>query len=466
MGGLKSRLPAAAGALLLFSSAAIAQEATPPAASPPPGAATTPTPPAATQPTTTPSATTTPGATAPAPSGTQLPPVQVIQKQEQTPQTAPKKAAAKKTPPAPPPAAPAAPTAPVTPQVAGTGGIDDGTVLMSPLEGSAVPIGKFPGAVGRSSASDIERSGTDFVPNVIQQTVPGAILEDAQGNNFQQNLQFRGFDSSPVNGVPQGLAVYQNGVRINESFGDIVNWDFLPDTAIEGITIVGANPVFGLNALGGAVTVLMRDGFNFQGTEIDVRAGSFGRVQGELASGQRSGTWGAFLSLEGIRDNGWRQFSPATIRRGYADLGAKDDTTEVHLNFTGADNFVGATVAAPVQLLNLNWSNSFTNPQTTDNKLSMVSLNGQVKATPTLTFSGVTYYRWFQQKHIDANLLDATSCANPFDPLAPNVVCSAESTPAEAFVGPDDRTQVFDPDAAYGTLDHTSQNANSWGLSG
>ena len=124
--------------------------------------------------------------------------------------------------------------------------------------------------------------------------------------------------------------------------------------------------MFGLNALGGAVTVLMRDGFNFQGTEIDVRGGSFGRYQGELATRQRSGTWGAFLSLEGIQDDGWREFSPATIRRGYADIGAKDDTTEVHLNFSAADNFVGATTAAPVQLLDLNWRNSFTSPQITD----------------------------------------------------------------------------------------------------
>jgi hypothetical protein len=99
--------------------------------------------------------------------------------------------------------------------------------------------------------------------------------------------------------------------------------------------------------------------------EIDVRGGSFGRVQGELATGQHSGTWATFFSVEGIRDDGWRQFSPATIRRGYADVGAKDDKTEVHLNFSAADNFVGATTAAPVQLLDLNWSNSFTSPQVT-----------------------------------------------------------------------------------------------------
>ena len=62
-------------------------------------------------------------------------------------------------------------------------------------------------------------------------------------------------------------------------------------------------------------------------------AARLGVYQGELATGQQSGTWATFFSVEGIRDDGWRQFSPATIRRGYADIGAKDDKTEVHLNF-------------------------------------------------------------------------------------------------------------------------------------
>ena len=90
--------------------------------------------------------------------------------------------------------------------------------------------------------------------------MPSALISDAQGNVYQRDLQYRGFEASPVNGAAQGIAVYQNGVRINESFGDIVNWDFLPDNAIEGITIVGANPVFGLNAIGGAA-YLLKSGF-------------------------------------------------------------------------------------------------------------------------------------------------------------------------------------------------------------
>ena len=57
----------------------------------------------------------------------------------------------------------------------------------------------------------------------------------------------------PRHGVAQGLAVYQNGVRIN-SLRRHRQLGLPADNAIEGITIIGANPVYGLNALGGAVT--------------------------------------------------------------------------------------------------------------------------------------------------------------------------------------------------------------------
>ena len=320
--------------------------------------------------------------------------------------------------------------------------------------------------------------------------MPGAIISDAQGNIYQRNLQYRGFEASPVNGVAQGLAVYQNGVRINESFGDIVNWDFLPDNAIEEITIIGANPVYGLNALGGAVTILMRDGFNFQGVESDTRFGSFGHKEEQLTLGARSGIWAAFFAGQVIDDDGFRDFSEADIRRVYADLGVKNAGVELHLNFTGADNRVGVTAAAPVQLLDLDWNRTFTSPQITDNRMSMVSLNGSVKATPTLTFSGVGYYRWFQQEHVDGNVADdpqrcgrtvsanagISGTANPpggqnnralcfGDDDAENVVRdqNGKAILVPGVGGVVGNTVLGVPITTLGTLDRTSQNANSFG---
>jgi iron complex outermembrane recepter protein len=384
------------------------------------------------------------------PSAAELPPVEVIQQDAQ--QTVVDTTPPPVTPT--PVAAPGPQGPPVEPIVPGTGGIDSGTVMMSPI-GGAIPITKYPGAVGRGSASDIERTGDTYLPEVLQQTVPGVILEDAQGNVFQRNLQFRGFDSSPVNGVPQGLAVYQNGVRINESFGDTVNWDFLPDNAIDGMTIIGANPVFGLNAIGGAVTIFMRDGFNYQGAELDVRGGSFGRYQGALTVGANSGGWGGFMALEGIHDSGYRDFSPSRIRRMYTDIGAKGDNTEFHINFTGAANYVGVTAAAPVQLLDLGWNRTFTSPQTTKNEMAMISGNGAIKASPTTTISGNLYYRWFKQKHVDGNIVEAEDCAG--------LVCIEEDGVLEEAEDLNGNNLAFDSALSYGSIDRTAQEADSWG---
>jgi iron complex outermembrane recepter protein len=158
----------------------------------------------------------TPPPAAPTPAqGNQLPPVEVIQKQTQpAPKTIQQQAPPKKkiVQPAPqpspaPPAQPAAATAP------GTGGIDTGTVQMSPVQGSSIPISKYPGAVGRGSASDIDRAKLPSAPELLQQTVPSALISDAQGNICQRDLQYRSFEASPVNAAAQGIAVYQNGVR-------------------------------------------------------------------------------------------------------------------------------------------------------------------------------------------------------------------------------------------------------------
>ena len=103
----------------------------------------------------------------------------------------------------------------------------------------------------------------------------------------------------------------------NEAFGDVVNWDFLPSVAISDIAVVANNPAFGLNAIGGAISISMKDGFGFQGVATDVRGGSFGRIQGSVQAGEKSGNYAAYIAVEDIHDDGWRDFSPSDIRRMY-----------------------------------------------------------------------------------------------------------------------------------------------------
>ena len=427
--------------------------------------------------TTSPPATTPPATATPPPAAGQtttpeapsakLPEVQVIQEQPK-PKPKPVKQAAKPKPkaapavtaqPAPPPPAEAA-AAPEAPSYAVP--VEANMVKMSPI-GSEIPLQKVPNSVSQLNAADIARDDTVMVQEALTTRVPGIVVGDFQGNQFQTNVQYRGFEASPVNGVAQGLAVYQNGVRINEAFGDTVNWDFLPTNAINNITVMTGNPVFGLNAIGGSISIDMKNGFNFHGADVDTEFGSFGRKQVSTEAGMQSGGMAIYGSFEAINDDGFRDFSDAEIRRGYADVGIRNENSEFHFNFTGADNKVGVTSAAPEALLDINRELTFTSPQTTENTLQMYSVNGTVRATDDITLSGVTYYRHFTQKHVDGNLFDdAQDCSAATPPLTAGTLCSGNDQALGN--GSPILLNQFDPDTVFGSLDRTTQDADSEGI--
>ena len=165
--------------------------------------------------------------------------------------------------------------------------------LTTPLSGTGVDIAKVPAAITTVPARAIEREKSPSVVKSLEQQTPGVALQNVTGNDLQPDVLFRGFDASPIDGTPQGLAVYQDGMRVNEAFGDTVHWDFIPPVAVNSMEVISNNPAFGLNALGGAVAVQMKNGFNFQGATLDVLGGSFGRGQASLDWGKQIGPWAA-----------------------------------------------------------------------------------------------------------------------------------------------------------------------------
>ena len=340
--------------------------------------------------------------------------------------------------------------------------VGGGFVKMSPVTGSELAIGKVPGAVSTITAADIARSDAVTVQEALQTGVAGVIVSDLQGNVFQTDLQYRGFTTSPVNGAPQGLAVYQNGVRINEAFGDTVNWDFLPTAAINTATVISNNPVFGLNAIGGAVSIDMKDGFTFQGVETDARVGSFSRRMRSLQAGAQSGPVAAYIALEGIHDDGYRDRGTSDIRRMYADLGARGDGKEFHLNFTGADNFVGVAAASPIELLDQGWSRVFTTPQTTRNIMDMVSANGTVAVSDAVKLSGVAYYRYFNQQHVDGNISSAEDCGG-LGVGSPGFLCLENVDGSTTPLVDQNGKAIPTPAGIVGQIDRISIGANSYG---
>ena len=151
-------------------------------------------------------------------------------------------------------------------------------IATSPLAGAGVDRDKVPALAQGVRADDIARTGSSSVIDSLSRSVPGIALSDVQGNGFSQDLFYRGFNASSLQGRNQGLAIYQNGVRLNEAFGDTVNWDFIPPQAIQRMDVWTNNPLFGLNALGGAINMQMKSGFDWQGFETQVMGGSNGRI--------------------------------------------------------------------------------------------------------------------------------------------------------------------------------------------
>ena len=283
-------------------------------------------------------------------------------------------------------------------------------VATTPLNGGQINVSQSPFAVWQTSAQNIQTFNDTTLPDALARSAPGVTVGNVSGNEFEPDLSYRGFDATAVTGTPQGLAVYQNGTRINEAFGDVVNWDLIPANAIDKTTIVAANPIFGLNALGGAVTVTMKNGFTWQGFEADFEGGSFYRAQEQIQFGKQVGAWSVYMAANQINDGGWRVAEASQLTNFYGDVGYKANGFESHLQLTAGNTQFGVTAYTPIQQLQTNWGSVYTIPQTTDNQMAMLQWTGAYAYSPTLNFQAGAYFRQFNQQHVDGNGTDVTPC--------------------------------------------------------
>ena len=329
----------------------------------------------------------------------------------------------------------------------------------TPLSGSGIDVDRVPAEVSTVDANQIQQIHSPNVANAIDQFVPSASTSAPSGNQFQPDVDIRGFIASPVAGTPQGVAVYQNGFRFNEAFGDNVNWDLMPIAAVRSIDVVSNNPAFGLNALGGAISVQMKNGFTAPGGSLDVMGGSYGRAQSSLQWGKQVDNVAVYGALEGVRDEGFRDYGASLIRRFYGDVGVRGDGSEFHLSVGGADNTFGSSAAAPMQLLDQSWSSVYTTPQTFVNQMGVVQATGTVQATPTWSIDGSAYVRMFSQRTVDGNSTNAQPCTDP------TLLCFGDAvTPANGVNGVQ-LTNSFPSTATLGEIDRTSTRTTTLGLS-
>jgi iron complex outermembrane recepter protein len=333
---------------------------------------------------------------------------------------------------------------------------------------------KVPGRLQSLDAEQINAGHGATVLDSLSSRIAGANISDPQGNAISEDLRIHGFEASPLLGRAQGLAVYQNGVRLNEAFGDTVNWDAIPQTAIAGLDVWDNNPVFGLNALGGAVNVMMKNGFTWQGQEVSLQGGSYGHGMATFQQGMQDGGFGFYTAIEGVTDGGWRLRSGSSLGRLYADAGWRFGTSEIHIIASGAQSGLGVVGPTPIELAARDSAAVYTYPQTTQNRLSSLAINGKTKLDENWQIDMSVYVRSLRQRHVDGNDGNVEGCSGESsfggdlclqNDAFPTPAGGNTLTARNQFVIMDPAGHVFpfDASAFYGTIDRTFTDSTTQG---
>lgn len=269
-------------------------------------------------------------------------------------------------------------------------------ISTSPLPGVGQAINKVPSTVQTVKAKDIENSQSLDLTEYMNRNLAGVNINENQGNPLQPDVNYRGFTASPLLGTPQGLSVYMDGVRMNQPFGDVVSWDLIPRNAISSMQLYsGSNPVFGLNTLGGAVSVQTKDGRNNQGGSVQLTAGSFGRKIGEFEYGgvSKDNSVDYFVAGTWFNEEGYRDHSPSDNKQLFTKLGWQGEATSLKLTYAYAESDLNGNGMAPSSMVAANRDKVYSWPDNTDTKSHFANLNWDHLFNEDLIASGNVYYR-------------------------------------------------------------------------
>lgn len=122
-------------------------------------------------------------------------------------------------------------------------------------------------------------------------------------------------------------------------FGDVINWDMVPEFALQSLTVLaGANPSSGLNTLGGAIVLETVDGRSVEGLHAEVGFGSHSRKRADVGLGQRH-AYGWHSDVDGtvFDENGGRDQPPTGHHQAHGIL----RMGERNLNITPGTRMAG-----------------------------------------------------------------------------------------------------------------------------
>jgi iron complex outermembrane recepter protein len=282
---------------------------------------------------------------------------------------------------------------------------------VSPLPGSNLSANKIPANVQVVDKDQLSNAKTTSLSEYMNRYLGSVSVNEAQNNPLQPDIYYRGFVASHLLGLPQGLSTYVNGVRFNEPFGDSVNWDLVPQNAIDTMALhPGSNPVYGLNTLGGAIAVRTKTGFSAPRHQFEAYGGSWDRHSEELTSGWNNGEFGYFIDLHHFDENGWRAFSPSKADQVFGTLSWRGDRGSLDLTLAATDNQLRGNGAIPVQLQAINRKAVFTHPDISTNRLFFSELEGSYSLTDDIELSGNAYFRQNRIKTFNGDDSDFDEC--------------------------------------------------------
>ena len=280
----------------------------------------------------------------------------------------------------------------------------------TPLAGVGLPIEQIPSNVQVVKGKELQQQNSLSIADFMNNNLLGVSVNETQNNPYQPDILFRGFTASPLLGTPQGLSVFQDGVRVNEPFGDAVNWDLIPVNAIAGMNLMpGSNPVFGLNTLGGALSVQTKNGRTHQGGGIETSFGSWSRktVAAEFGGVSTDNSIDYFLAGNYFDEDGWRDHSPTEVKQIFGKLGWQNEASRLELSYTGADNdMIGNGLIQKELMEDFGRETINTKPDQTKNTLSFLNLNGSHWLNDDVQLSANTYYRKSKRKTLNGDVND------------------------------------------------------------
>lgn len=277
----------------------------------------------------------------------------------------------------------------------------------TPLPGVEVSMDWLPAPVQVVTTQEIEGAQALDLSNYLIRRINGVYANEVQNNPFQPDINYRGYTASPLLGTPQGMSVYMDGVRLNQPFGEVVSWDLIPRIALaSGALMPGSNPLFGLNTLGGALSLQTKDGRTAPGTTIQAFGGASARRAVEIEHGGRNAadTLNYYVAGSLFSEDGWRDDSPSDVRQIFGKVGWRQGDNALTFSLAHANNSLNGNGLQAFELLENDYDSVYTKPDTTDNRATLLNVNVQRRLTSTLALSANGYYRNLRTKTFNGDI--------------------------------------------------------------